>query len=128
MGVMGKNEPLAPEVVAINHLLRLTDVFAIDPADFCCGANGIVATPDGETLVVGHSHLAQLYRVDPGTGDAVEIYVDEPLDGFPDGIAMRGHKLYLMTPSGPHPESRIQVVEMDRGMLSGKTRRNDHGS
>jgi sugar lactone lactonase YvrE len=103
--------------------IRLPDVFAIDPADFCCGANGIVATPDGKTLVVGHSLLAQLYRVDPSTGDAEEIYVDGPLDGFLDGIAMQGHTLYIMTPSGPYPESRIQVVEMDSDMLSGKLAR-----
>ena len=103
--------------------IRLPDVFAIDPADFCCGANGIVATPDGKTLVVGHSLLAHIYRVDPGTGDVEEIYVDGPLDGFLDGIAMQGHTLYIMTPSGPYPASRIQVVEMDSGMLSGKLAR-----
>jgi hypothetical protein len=100
--------------------IPLPDVFAIDPDDFCCGANGIVATPDGRTLIVGHSLLAQLYRVDPSTGDVEEIYVDGPLDGFLDGIAMKGHTLYIMTPSGPAPESRIQVVELDKDMLSGK--------
>lgn len=100
--------------------IRLPDVFAIDPADFCCGANGIVATPNGKALIVGHSLLARLYRVDPSTGDAEEIYVDGSLDGFLDGIAMKGRTLYIMTPYDPAPEDRIQVVRLDKGMRSGK--------
>jgi sugar lactone lactonase YvrE len=100
--------------------IRLPDVFVIDPADFCCGANGIVATPDGKTLIVGHSLLAQLYRIDTSAGDVEQIYVDAPLDGFLDGIAMKGRTLYIMTPSVPNPESRIQVVELNTDLRSGK--------
>jgi len=119
---LSKNGKL-PSADAITTI-QLPDEFILDPEnDPCCGGNGIVATPDGKTLVVGHSLLAQLYRVDPSTGDAEEIYVDGPLDGFLDGIAMQGHTLYIMTPSGPYPESRIQVVEMDSDMLSGKLAR-----
>jgi sugar lactone lactonase YvrE len=98
--------------------------FRLDSAnDDCCGGNGIVATPDGKTLIVGHSSLSRLYRVDTATGDVDQIVVDKPLTGFLDGIAMRGHTLYIMTPydfPGP-PEfiDGIQVVELDKGNRTG---------
>jgi len=94
--------------------------FAIDPADFCCGANGIVATPDGKTLVIGHSNLSTLYRVDLATYAVDAISVDSPLVDFLDGIAMLGHTLYIMTPRFPPYLDEIQVVELDKGMLSGQ--------
>ena len=82
-------------------------------------SNGIVATPDGKTLIIGSSFTAKLYKVDPETGDAKEIIVDQPLDGFLDGIAMQGHTLYIMTPYDPDPVDRIQVVELGKDYLSG---------
>jgi hypothetical protein len=104
--------------------IPLPDEFVIDDEAFCCGANGIVATPDGKTLIIGHSNNAQLYRVDPATGDVNQIVVDTPLAGFLDGIAMQGHTLYIMTPYDPPgpPDfiDGIQVVKLDKGMLSGK--------
>jgi hypothetical protein len=107
--------------------IPLPDEFDLDfENDFCCGGNGIVASPDGKTLIVGHSNLAQLYRVDTVTGKVKQIYVDGPLTGFLDGIARKGHNLYIMTPydfPGP-PDSvdRIQVVHLDlgKGNLSGR--------
>ena len=104
--------------------IPLPDEFILDPEnDPCCGGNGIVSTPNGKTLIIGHSNLAQLYRFDTTNGDLDPIAVDGPLTGFLDGIAMRGDTLYIMTPydfPGP-PDSidRIQVVELDKGNLSG---------
>ncbi|MGB5620966.1 MAG: superoxide dismutase [Gammaproteobacteria bacterium] len=85
-------------------------------------SNGIVATPDGKTLIIGSSFTAKLYKVDPETGDAKEIIIDTPLDGFLDGIAMQGRTLYIATPYEFEPGSvdRIQVVELDKDLLSGK--------
>ena len=100
--------------------ITLPQEFAIDPADFCCGANGIVATPDGKTLVIGHSNLSTLYRIDVATYDVDAISVDSPLEDFLDGIAMAGHTLYIMTPRFPPYVDEIQVVELDKGMLSGR--------
>jgi len=91
--------------------------------DFGTGvSNGIVATPDGTTLIIGDSFRSKLFRVDPMTGDAKEIVVDPPLSGFLDGIAMRGKTLYIMTPynlGDPEDIDRIQVVELDNDLLSG---------
>ena len=88
--------------------------------DPCCGGNGIVSTPNGKTLIIGHSNLARLYRFDTATGDVDQIAVDGPLSGFLDGIAMHGSTLYIMTPFGAAPGDGIQVVNLDKGLLSGK--------
>ena len=90
---------------------------------FCCTGNGIVSTPNGKTLIIGHSNLARLYRLDTATGDVNQIAVDGPLTGFLDGIAMQGKTLYIMTPydfpGPPVSIDRIQVVDLDKGYLSG---------
>jgi hypothetical protein len=53
-----------------------------------------------------------------------QIAVDGPLTGFLDGIAMHGNTLYVMTPydfpGPPVSIDRIQVVELDKGYLSGR--------
>ncbi len=90
---------------------------------FCCTGNGIVSTPNGKTLIIGHSNLSRLYRLDTASGDIAQIAVDGPLTGFLDGIAMQGSTLYIMTPYDPPgpPVSidRIQVVDLDKDYLSG---------
>ncbi|MEJ8567761.1 hypothetical protein [Elongatibacter sediminis] len=100
-------------------VIPLSDDF-INADPFCCAGNGIVSTPDGKTLVVGHSNNAQLFKVDPATGDSVEIIVDPPLSGFLDGIALHDNVLFIMTPSfGPEPEM-VQVVVLDDDLLTGQ--------
>jgi hypothetical protein len=71
-------------------------------------------------LIIGHANNAKLYRVKPKTGEVDEILVDPPLYGFLDGIAMKGRTLYIMTPTVPTPIDGIQMVKLDKGMLSGK--------
>jgi hypothetical protein len=97
--------------------------FALDPSKPCCGGNGIVSTPDGKTLIIGHSNLARLYRVDTASGEVEQIAIDGPLTGFLDGIAMQNKTLYIMTPydfpGPPVSIDRIQVVELDKGYLTG---------
>lgn len=84
-------------------------------------ANGIVATPNGKTLIVGNSNNARIYRVDPATGHSDRIVVDPPLVGFIDGIVLHDRTLYILTPfgdgSGP---DWIQVVDLDKEMLTGR--------
>lgn len=97
--------------------------FALNPNEPCCGGNGIVSTPNGKTLIIGHSNLARLYRVDTASGEVEQIAVDGPLTGFLDGIAMQGSTLYIMTPydfpGPPVSIDRIQVVELDKGYRTG---------
>jgi sugar lactone lactonase YvrE len=82
-------------------------------------ANGIVATPNGETLIIGDSFNAQIYRVDPTTGHADQIIVDPPLVGFIDGIVMHDDVLFILTPVFDGSPDLIQVVALDDDMLTG---------
>ena len=100
-------------------------------------ANGIVATPDGKTLIVGNSGSSKLFRVDPTTGHADEIIVDPPLegleqvgvdeDGFPildgafmDAIVMRDGVLYVLGSGWNTPEDdKVQVVVLSDDLLTG---------
>jgi len=80
-------------------------------------ANGIVATPNGKTLIVGHSGLSNLFRVDPASGEADEIVVTPalPQPSFLDAIVLHDGLLYILS---PFPES-IQVVDLSDDMLTG---------
>lgn len=99
--------------------------------------NGIVATPDGNTLIIGHSGSSKLFRVDPTTGHADEIIVDPPLeglevigqdnDGFPildgtflDAIVLRDGVLYVLGAGwNTADDDKVQVVVLDDDMLTG---------
>ncbi len=65
-------------------------------------ANGIDATPDGNTLVVANSATGLMYRVDPATGYAEVIAIDGPPLYYADGIVFRpadnaeGYLLYVV--------------------------------
>jgi len=84
-------------------------------------ANGIAATPDGDTLIVGNSGTSKVFRVDPNTGQADEIVIDPPLElGFLDGIVLREDILYILTPFGPAPVDMVHVVLLDEDMLNGQ--------
>jgi hypothetical protein len=49
--------------------------------------NGIAATPNGKTLIVGHSANGELYTVNPATGESVTIVgISVPaVDGLLEG-------------------------------------------
>jgi sugar lactone lactonase YvrE len=54
--------------------------------------NGIVATPNGDTLIVGHFANGRLYTVDPATGVSALINGVELPDV--DGLVLKGHRLW----------------------------------
>ena len=112
---LAKNGGLPPNAVGVTTI-DLPPEFIMDWEGFCCGGNGIVATPNGKTLIIGHSLLSALYRVNPATGDVVEIEVSPPLTGFLDGLVMHGRTLYIMNPDW----ELVQVVELDKEMLTGE--------
>jgi sugar lactone lactonase YvrE len=87
-------------------------------------ANGIVATPDGKTLIVGHSGCSKIFNVDPSTGHADEIIVDPPLLGLLDGsfldaIVLHDGVLYILSPGDTPDLDMVQVVVLDEGLLTG---------
>ncbi|GIM93001.1 hypothetical protein Ato02nite_047940 [Paractinoplanes toevensis] len=56
--------------------------------------NGIVAAPDGRTLIVAHTPTGRLYRVNPATGASDEIQgIDVP---NVDGLVLDGHRLWAV--------------------------------
>lgn len=114
---LSRNGRLPPES-AVMALPLSGDLVSDDPV--CCAGNGIVATPNGDTLIVGNSNNAQIYRVDPSTGQADRIAVDPPLVGFIDGIVLRQNKLYVLTPFGDGSGGDwVQVVALDKDLRSG---------
>lgn len=112
---LAQNGGLPPNADGVTTI-DLPAEFIMDWNGFCCGGNGIVATPDGETLIIGHSLLSALYRVDPVTGDVDEIEVSPPLTGFLDGLVMHGRTLYIMNPDW----ELVQVVQLDKEMITGE--------
>ena len=87
-------------------------------------ANGIVATPDGKTLIVGHSGCSKIFKVDPTTGHADEIIVDPPLAGLPDGSFLDGivwydGALFILSPGETAAGDMVQVVVLEEDMLTG---------
>jgi hypothetical protein len=79
--------------------------------------NGIVATPGGRTLIVGHTANAALYTVDPETGASAEI-AGLALPGN-DGIELRGGTLWVVQGF----LNQIVVVDLDRDLASGSVAR-----
>jgi len=117
---LAKNGRL-PDAAAVQPIPLVGDN-ASDPLASPLTANGIVATPNGDTLIIGDSVTAQIYRVDPATGHSDRIVVDPQLTGFIDGIVLHQGKLYILTPADPGDPSdidRIQVVALDKEMLNG---------
>jgi hypothetical protein len=62
------------------------------------GLNGIATTPGGDTLLVDHSDLGELFRIDPSTGASSQIPVsgDTLAPGTLDGILRHGHDLFVV--------------------------------
>jgi sugar lactone lactonase YvrE len=57
-------------------------------------ANGIAATPDGETLILVQSNTGKLFTVDPDTG--ATMLIDAPLVPNGDGILLVGPLLFVV--------------------------------
>lgn len=117
---LSRNGALPADTYAATALPLTGDFVDDDPV--CCSGNGIVATPDGKTLIVGNSNNGQIYRVDPDSGQTDRIVLDTPLIGFIDGIVMHDDRLYILTPyypGDPADFDRIQVVALADDLLSG---------
>lgn len=82
-------------------------------------ANGIVASPDGDWLIINNTFLGTLYRVDPATGDATEIGLGGAAVPSGDGLLLDGKDLYVMQ----NFLNQISVVRLDPGLGSGEVTR-----
>jgi hypothetical protein len=58
--------------------------------------NGIDATPNGSTLIVDHTALGKLFRVDPATGKSTAITAEGLIPGTPDGLLLSGRDVWVV--------------------------------
>jgi len=91
--------------------IPLSGDFTFVPGGF--NANGIEATPNGDTLILAGSAAAELYTVDPATGVATVIDLDVPVTG--DGLVLLGRTLYV----NENSFNRIAVVDLSADLSSG---------
>lgn len=74
--------------------LNLGGDFVFVPGGF--NTNGIVATPNGDTLIIVHSSRGELYAVDPDTGEAALIDLGGENANNGDGLVLVGRTLYVV--------------------------------
>lgn len=79
-------------------------------------ANGIVSSQNGKWLIVVHSDLGILYRVNPRTGHTEEINLASATLPSGDGLLLQGKTLYVVQ----NRLNQIAAVQLSRGFRSGK--------
>ena len=82
--------------------------------------NGIVATPNGKTLIAVQSNTASVLRIDPDTGvaDKIELTNGDGTTGDAtngDGLLLEGQTLYVVQ----NQLNRVAVVELAPDLGSG---------
>jgi sugar lactone lactonase YvrE len=80
--------------------------------------NGIVATPDGRTLIaVRGGAYGELYRIDPGTGKSVLIDLGGASVKNGDGLLLVGKRtLYVVR----NRDNQIAVIRLSQDLTSGR--------
>jgi len=81
-------------------------------------SNGIAATANGRTLIIAHTYLGKLYRIDALSGRATEIAIGVgcgPVgaDGS-DGLILSGRTLYIVD-----FYNQVIKIQLDPGLTSG---------
>jgi sugar lactone lactonase YvrE len=94
--------------------IELTGDFVFNAGAF--NNNGIDATPDGKTLIIINSSTGALYRVNPLSGEAIEIAVSGGPLTAGDGILLDGRTLYVVR----NQLNQIAVVLLDPLFQSGQ--------
>lgn len=96
--------------------IALSGDYAVGDGSYPFQANGIVATPDGQGLIIVNSNTGKLYRVDPATGVATEISLGEENVIFGDGLALDGTTLYVVQ----NYANQIAVVALAPDLATGQ--------
>jgi sugar lactone lactonase YvrE len=79
-------------------------------------ANGIDATPDGNTLVIVQSNTGKLFRVNPNTGASRQISLGSGSVPNGDGILLDGKTLYVVQ----NQNNRVAVISLAASLASGR--------
>lgn len=94
--------------------IPLTGDYVFTPNAF--NANGIAATPNGDTLIIVNSVDGVLYNVDPATGVATRIDLGGAAVPNGDGILLQGKTLYVVQ----NRLNQIAVVELNSDLTEGE--------
>jgi sugar lactone lactonase YvrE len=81
--------------------------------------NGIAATRNGRFLLAVQSNSGALWRIDPRTGDAVQVDLGGVALTNGDGLLLEGHKLYVVQ----NRDNRIAVVHLRDRWTTGTVER-----
>jgi hypothetical protein len=87
--------------------------FIQDPGSFVFNSNGIVASSNGEWLLI--VSRGELYRVNPQTGNATKVDLGGESLSFGDGMRLKGRMLYVVR----NRLNEIAVVTLARDFASG---------
>lgn len=74
--------------------LPLGGDFVFLPGQF--NTNGIVATPNGDKLIIVHTSRSELYQVNPDNGHATLIHLNSGAVNNGDGLILGGNTLYVV--------------------------------
>jgi sugar lactone lactonase YvrE len=77
--------------------------------------NGIVATPDERSLLAVQTNAGRLWKIDPATGDAVQVDLGGTALTNGDGILLAGRTLYVVR----NFTNEIAVVRLSADYTSG---------
>lgn len=88
--------------------------YPFDPAGF--NSNGIVASPNGEWLILANSGAAGLYRVDPETGESAPIDLGGQALPAVDGLVLQGNRIYAVQ----NALNQITEIKLSSDYLSGE--------
>ena len=81
--------------------------------------NGIVATPDGQTLIAVQTNAGKLWRINPQTGAATAVDLGGATVNNGDGLLLAGRTLYVVR----NQNNRIAVVTLSADFTSGRISR-----
>jgi sugar lactone lactonase YvrE len=101
-----------PRSLSAPRVLQLPDI----PLQAGNNLNGIVATPDGNTLIAVQTNAGLLWRIDAGTGRATQVNLGGASVTNGDGLLLAGRTLYVVR----NRLNRIAVLTMQPDLASGR--------
>ena len=101
------------EPLGTSEVIPLSGDYVFTPGQF--NANGIAATPNGDTLIIVNSFDGALYNVEPSTGVATRIDLGGATVPNGDGILLQGKTLYVVQ----NQLNQIAVVELNSEFTEG---------
>jgi sugar lactone lactonase YvrE len=103
---------VVPRDLSAPRTLPLPDI----PTTAGNNLNGIVATPDGRTLIVVQTNVGRLWRVDATTGRAAQINLGGASVANGDGLLLVGRTLYVVR----NRVNRIAVISLQPDLGTGR--------